>query len=424
MISKNKLLSRLAYWKANKLLSVACTELTSALHWRGDREFIKLLMQSRLARSLLLVAASSSGGCLHTHCFNNDHQKFVTRCFHRESASQNSFATLANARSFQGPGGLEIGVCVAQGIRNYQEDRWLCLLEKSMNVPEEDIGLLRKGLQYVFFGWWFWHWFEVANCVSTLPETINVLPETSILAVFDGHGGSAASHFVMQHFETCFNGDIARALQTCDARFRSHIRNNGHVGTTAIVCQFKTWGKGWDIATGNVGDSRAILVQDGQIVSLSKDHSPATNQEEMDRLTTTGAVVSRGGFALQAIAWLRGISLCPRVYHPKTGEGGLNMSRAIGDDCLKPYVIPDAEITHHETCGKNDFVIIASDGLWEVLSNSEAANIVSDVRKQFQFSSEGNISMLAAVELVQRAQRIGTTDNVTVIVARMVGPNT
>ncbi len=418
MSEKTKVAIKIGILETDTIIRVAL-RLTSALHGRGDRGFIKLLMQSRLASSLLLVTAASPAGCLYTHCFHNDHPKFVTRSWRaRESASQNVLATLANARSFQGPGGLEIGVCVAQGRRNYQEDRWLCLLEKPMNVPE-DIGLLQKGLQ------WFWHWFEVANGVSALPETSNALPETSILAVFDGHGGSAASHFVMQHFETCFNGDIARALETCDARFRRNISNNGRVGTTAIVCQFKTWEKGWKISTGNVGDSRAILVQDGQIVSLSKDHSPLTNQEEMDRLTATGAVVSRGGFALQAIAWLRGISLSLRVYHPKTGEGGLNMSRAIGDDCLKPYVIPDAEITYHETCGKNDFVIIASDGLWEVLSNSEAANIVSDeVRKQLEFSSEGSISMLAAVELVQRAQRIGTTDNVTVIVARMVGPNT
>jgi protein phosphatase 2C len=57
--------------------------------------------------------------------------------------------------------------------------------------------------------------------------------------------------------------------------------------------------------------------------------------------------------------------------------GVLAMSRAIGDSYLKPYVISDPEVKVLERKdGEDEFLILASDGLWDVVSNEVACNVV------------------------------------------------
>jgi protein phosphatase 2C len=57
--------------------------------------------------------------------------------------------------------------------------------------------------------------------------------------------------------------------------------------------------------------------------------------------------------------------------------GVLAMSRAIGDSYLKPFVISDPEVQVVErNDGEDEFLILASDGLWDVVSNEVACNVV------------------------------------------------
>jgi protein phosphatase 2C len=57
--------------------------------------------------------------------------------------------------------------------------------------------------------------------------------------------------------------------------------------------------------------------------------------------------------------------------------GMLAMSRAIGDGYLKPFVISDPEVRVVErNDGEDEFLILASDGLWDVVSNVVACNVV------------------------------------------------
>ncbi|OAO91509.1 hypothetical protein AXX17_AT5G58600 [Arabidopsis thaliana] len=52
------------------------------------------------------------------------------------------------------------------------------------------------------------------------------------------------------------------------------------------------------------------------------------------------------------------------------------MSRAIGDNYLKPYVISRPEVTVTDRANGDDFLILASDGLWDVISNETACSVV------------------------------------------------
>lgn len=47
-----------------------------------------------------------------------------------------------------------------------------------------------------------------------------------------------------------------------------------------------------------------------------------------------------------------------------------------GDHYLKPYVISDPEVTVTKRTSRDEFLILASDGLWDVVSNDVACHVV------------------------------------------------
>ncbi|MCL7029734.1 hypothetical protein MKW94_028383 [Papaver nudicaule] len=123
------------------------------------------------------------------------------------------------------------------------------------------------------------------------------------------------------------------------------------VGSTAVV-SIVTPEK---VVVANCGDSRAVLSRGGKAVPLSTDHKPDL-PAELQRIQGAGGRV---------IYWDG-----PRVL------GVLAMSRAIGDNYLKPYVSSEPEITVTDRTEEVEFMILASDGLWDVVSNDTACDIV------------------------------------------------
>ncbi|RID62937.1 hypothetical protein BRARA_E01974 [Brassica rapa] len=142
--------------------------------------------------------------------------------------------------------------------------------------------------------------------------------------------------------ETVMNANCKCELQTpnCDA-----------VGATAVVSDI-TLEK---IIVANCGDSRAVLCRNGKPVPLSTDHKP-DRLDELDRIQEAGGRV---------IYWDG-----PRVL------GVLATSRAIGDNYLKPYVSSKPEVTVTERSEEDEFMILASDGLWDVVTNDAACAMV------------------------------------------------
>lgn len=122
------------------------------------------------------------------------------------------------------------------------------------------------------------------------------------------------------------------------------------VGSTAVVA-IVTPDK---IIVANCGDSRAVLSRKGKAIPLSSDHKP-DRPDELNRIQEAGGRV---------IYWDG-----PRVL------GVLAMSRAIGDNYLKPYVSCDPEVTVMERTADDECLILASDGLWDVVSNDTACGV-------------------------------------------------
>ncbi|KAJ0961135.1 hypothetical protein J5N97_000885 [Dioscorea zingiberensis] len=141
-------------------------------------------------------------------------------------------------------------------------------------------------------------------------------------------------------------------------------------GTTAL-----TIGEHMFIA--NVGDSRAVLAttsDDGDLVpvQLTIDFKPNLPQEAERINQCKGRVFC-----------LRDEPGVHRVWLPNGESPGLAMSRAFGDYCIKDYgLISVPEVTQRNITDKDQFIVLATDGVWDVVSNQEAIQIVSSTKER------------------------------------------
>ncbi|KAJ4762210.1 Protein phosphatase 2C [Rhynchospora pubera] len=181
------------------------------------------------------------------------------------------------------------------------------------------------------------------------------------------------------------------------------------VGSTAVVAVICSS----HIIVANCGDSRAVLCRGKLPMPLSVDHKP-NREDEYARIEADGGkVIQWNGY---------------RVF------GVLAMSRSIGDRYLKPWIIPVPEVTVLPRARDDECLILASDGLWDVMSNEEACEMA---RKRILLwhkkngtgagassaaSSErgGDLmdpaSQAAAEYLSKQALQKGSKDNITVVV--------
>ncbi|XP_019157286.1 PREDICTED: protein phosphatase 2C 37-like [Ipomoea nil] len=146
------------------------------------------------------------------------------------------------------------------------------------------------------------------------------------------------------------NGAAAVAVPSSVCRCEFQTPQCDAVGSTAVAAVVTPD----HIIVSNCGDSRAVLCRNGVAIPLSVDHKP-DRPDELNRIEEAGGRV---------IYWDG-----PRVL------GVLAMSRAIGDNYLKPYVISEPEITITKRTAEDEFLILASDGLWDVVSNETACGV-------------------------------------------------
>lgn len=130
-----------------------------------------------------------------------------------------------------------------------------------------------------------------------------------------------------------------------------------------------------------------FLIKKNQINQLSKDHK-CSDVKEVDRIKKCGGIVFGG-----------------RVY------GTLMLTRTIGDKEMKKYgVVSTPTVNRIEIDDENDmFVVIASDGLWDVVDENELKNVCT-----YSNSTE-NICK----QLIKIAKDGDTRDNVSCIVIKL-----
>ena len=135
----------------------------------------------------------------------------------------------------------------------------------------------------------------------------------------------------------------------------------------------------------NVGDSRAIMSVDGgeKVLLLSKDHKPE-EAEETKRIEENGGRIYQNSNYVPDVS-PSGKSQMQLIVGPhRVFPGRLSVSRTIGDIEAKDpkyggnprVVVPTPDIKSFKIRNNYDFIVIACDGVFEKLSNSEVVNSV------------------------------------------------
>ena len=210
---------------------------------------------------------------------------------------------------------------------------------------------------------------EIRGKRETMEDTVAAFGGINggdLVCIFDGHGGSEISELaaksVRKEFEqaaSIFPDDQVTAMITGLQGTNNACREligprptEAKVGSTALAC----WVFPDKVITGNLGDTRAVLGgADGSATRLSVDHRPLDDVREYERVLSLGGFVSESG----------------RV------NGILSVSRALGDFFLSPYVSDVPEINVHQLTDEDEFLICGCDGVWDVVTDEKAVQIVS-----------------------------------------------
>lgn len=140
----------------------------------------------------------------------------------------------------------------------------------------------------------------------------------------------------------------------------------------------------------NLGDSRAIIGSYNgktcQPVMLTKDHIPG-NEFERSRILKSGGIIDN----LRGIQYLdeKGNAYGPlRLWVKKNEYPGLAMTRCFGDSISKTIGVTSEpgniyiELTKYEISPDDRFMVIATDGIWEYLSNRKVVRVVNKEWKE------------------------------------------
>ena len=211
----------------------------------------------------------------------------------------------------------------------------------------------------------------------------------SFFGVFDGHAGAYVSKYCSEHLldaivsnenfakatekshangkhsssGTCDEGtDLAReavrvAFIDLDKNIRNIIDEGEKSGSTAVVVLVSPT----HVYFGNCGDSRAVYCRDGKQAFATADHKPV-NPEEKSRIEKAG-----GSVMIQRI------------------NGSLAVSRALGDfeykmepqlSATEQLVSPEPEVSCLKRENNDEFLLLACDGVWDVMTNDEVIGFI------------------------------------------------
>jgi protein phosphatase 1L len=230
--------------------------------------------------------------------------------------------------------------------------------------------------------------------------------------VFDGHGGDAVSSFLRKNyfkkFKKFYEGNLdedffIRMHADIDAILRARPWAN-YSGSTSVTAFIKQEGDSRFLTVANVGDSRVIVVRKKGGALLSSDHTPYLKGES-ERIKVSGG----------SIEMYDGVKKVYQLVCDKSGKyfnRYLAMTRSFGDFDITG-ITSEPGVMRYELTGDDLYLILASDGLWDVFTNERVAEIVRE-------ESAGGISSEKISRiLASKAIDAGSTDNITVIVVKL-----
>ena len=221
------------------------------------------------------------------------------------------------------------------------------------------------------------------------------LGDIVVAGVFDGHGGNSVSHYLANSWGELFSqnmtshgGDVQAAIRGAYGQAFENIRMFTDGSTSTTVYVDKT-----HIYAACLGDSRAVISKGGVATALTTDHRPDDREGLLQRQNEgrIGAVRPQQD---EYGTWrVNGLMLYGSM------EGNNNYRNIVMN-------VPDVTVsTRHDA---QEFIIVASDGIWDVFNDQGAVDFVKSL---------GNVDpKVAGQRLCESAIAKGSQDNVTAVV--------
>nr|AAH72934.1 MGC80458 protein [Xenopus laevis] len=331
------------------------------------------------------------------------------------------------------PFSLRVSVSSDQGGRKYMEDVTQILVEPE---PGEDELPWSEGEEET----------PAKNCRRESGSRQTV----AFFAVYDGHGGREAAHFARDRLwghiskqkgflsrdpeEVC--GAIRKGFVACHHAMWKKLPEwpktmtglPSTSGTTASVVIIR----GNKMYVAHVGDSGVVFgLQNGtrdtlKAVEVTQDHKPELPRERERIEGLGGSVINKCG--VNRVVWKR-----PRLTHNGPVRRStvidqipfLAVARALGDLWSYDFysgefvVSPEPDTSVHTIDPqKHKFIIIGSDGLWNMVSAQDAISMCQEQERACVTGDHGQTcaKMLVSRALTQWRQRMLRADNTSVVV--------
>lgn len=242
-----------------------------------------------------------------------------------------------------------------------------------------------------------------------------------LFAVLDGHGayGHDVSSFIRENFPIIIEDSLQREMSSLSIEkslYQSISKLSKDLVESGIEISFSgstlisVFIFGALCVCANIGDSRAVLgrlEKSWEAVALSQDHNTLRLDERTRILNSNGRIAQSRNE--------NGVFQGPqRVWLMDEDYPGIAMTRSVGDKISKVVgVSNDPEVVIRRLAPEDKFIILASDGVWEKLSNEEAIKVVS---KYWNENRVEDAALALVSEAVKKWNKTEYVDDITVVI--------
>jgi len=225
----------------------------------------------------------------------------------------------------------------------------------------------------------------------------------SYFGLFDGHSGKEVGMYLMENLHKVISQEIKSNNAENSENMKIIVKNSfekidqeinnqnfkndtGSTGTVLLLYKDTNSKTGKSFLCANVGDSKAYLIKKNEIKIITKDHK-CNDADEVKRIRDTGGIVFR-----------------ERVF------GTLMLTRSFGDKEMKKYgVLSTPDIFCQDIEEDDLFIIIASDGVWDVIEEDEVLKFAQDKISSNELSKK----------IIDLAKERNTYYNISCIVVKL-----
>jgi len=219
-----------------------------------------------------------------------------------------------------------------------------------------------------------------------------VWQDTAAFAVLDGHGGAQVAEFCLSRLPQAIaegsplekDTALVNAFHKMDELLMGDDRAPAvpqlRGGCAAVVGLISNS----EIVIAHAGDCRAVLCRQGETVALTEDHKPG-NPSESKRIIAAGGYLTTGSNG--------DLRVC----------SDLNLSRAIGDLRFKnnpnlthseQIICSTPDVTFIPRTPADEFIVLACDGVWDVITNEAA---VAFIRPRLMQCQPGDVDRMSTI---------------------------